>query len=853
MAADMLHDYVGLGPMALDDEFMVGNQREVVRAMLGRITAAERALSDSIHLPDQLRRDFAPHHVITIVGNRGIGKTSVLMTIAKAVRKEIQTALVLDIIHPDRLSALLPVSGVVVHSIEKALKREEPDLAKELFQEDSLRFRDPSWTLDTMRTYDVIARETISVEEWNSRLYELLSSPADAVSTFHAWIERLLERANKTLLVVLIDDADIAIEKAEEVIDTLRTYLTSPQIVTILAVDLPSLERRLRNNRLDKLPKLPEFREQSENSGSGYLFGMTGMAFHSAEAKAEYDYVLNLLTKVLPPAARYHLSGLSERDRLHRPFRIPGRAEDRSVLDVLRSVYTRVEQSDEGNMAELIEVHPEIFSDNLRQFANQYVMVSDSCARYVAESANMSDADRARMLDLYEHTIGSESALASDQLSTSGIRLSPIRDAENLLHSMFCMDVLRPFLNSGEFAAAMEVARSEYSIEIDRLDTIQELVTFILLRTAVTGTENYRLTYSLATRPIDASSGTGLVGLCIDWALADGVRLENIIETLAIQVAGLAYRPVPIPKQLAKCFTRAPISSFDTNITTVDAAFEERIGSHAIVTVDRDRLAPAYITDSAGLGRYHHRVMQYHRMRQYDDHAQDFVQALDGMEEKDVQPKDIQAAFYRCVGLLSIQACYHIDALVLELGFDGDVQQFAREDPSYFHGDAKLPWTLVEVRGILDTLLLFMTRKREQLPDYRKLLGVCYLADLPMRAVLGAVSGPEARSKRDALLHSIAELLDTLSETGLVTGRERGKLDVGRIVSDPAGEACAIWEALNYGFSSLDWMRRWSAVAQLIATLQEAQFQDTWQSRSEPPELWKTWASRVVKTRGWRK
>ena len=75
------HAYIGLGPMPLEEKYMVANQKSVIDDVVKQIGLTCEALANRKNLPED-NQNFAPHHVISIIGGRGTGKTSVVTTIA---------------------------------------------------------------------------------------------------------------------------------------------------------------------------------------------------------------------------------------------------------------------------------------------------------------------------------------------------------------------------------------------------------------------------------------------------------------------------------------------------------------------------------------------------------------------------------------------------------------------------------------------------------------------------------------------------------------------------------------------------------------------------------------------------
>ncbi len=829
--------YVGLGPMPLPHEFLVANQKETIDKIYDRVSAACEVVSEyGFKLPEE----FYPSHVISIVGGRGTGKTSVLLTALREIRDRLDEALTIDIIRPDAMSRFFPIIAAIVYGIEQSL---EPEAAKAISKDKTLRLRQPAWALDVSETYRVISRDSVDTSEWTERLFDLLAPPLDKVSEFQTWLMKILQISKKKILVVPIDDADVSIEKAEEVINTLRTYLASPMVVAILAIDIPSLERRIRNQRLAELPPVPELREK-EAKQIGYIWGMSPQAFQSLEAQHEQEYVENLMTKVMPPAARCYLADPSSSERLYKPFFIPGRGPPKSLLTILEEADSRAPPGSGVDLAPLIEKHPEILSSNLRFFINQLLMIKDTCAEYIAQVSSLSTKEKEHLMDQFRsekiHLVLPEADRTGDKMP-----IPPIQTADQMLRSEFQMNILRSFLTSGDFVPILTYIRNERGIGMETFTTMQELVSFVLKMVGVAGTSvrNFTFRYQVGRRRIESSESNAIFDLCLDWALASGVPSENIADTINFNY-WIAFQPVPIPNQLAGLLSQALLSSFEPHLKLIEGSLRgtDFVGPQVVVPADRDRLAPVFVNDCKGMGRYQY--LATGAPERYREDALSFVKKINDMKKKDVRQDDIRSAFYRLLGLISIQSCYILNSLIIELLYDGDVRQYYITRRFRFTGNSNYSWILTYFRGLLEDLNETLNRKDTSLAS--KTIALSFVADLPIRILLACETGPKASQMRDELVQSIKNLLDQLSRIRLVNGRILGTLSPGKLNPIPSGEARDVFDDMSRDYPSLDWNRRWKALSSLFEILEEASFEKFWDSSSQPPKLWKEWADKVI-------
>jgi len=831
MATNPNLSYIGLGPMLLESEQMIANQREVIDLVVGRVSVACKVLLERSGLPQDAIRNFEPHHVITIAGGRGTGKTSVLMSAIREISTTVREALVLDIIHPDQIgNKLLPMPSLIVSFIEKSLEAQVPKLAQRLEHDETLRLRHLGWTLNIDETFHVVSRDSLNTAEWNEKIFNLFARAIDPASLFHKWIDTVLPLAARELVVVPIDDADIAIDKAEEIVDTLRTYLASPRVITVLAIDIPSLERRIRNKRLAALPPVPEFK--GDGPSPSFLFGLTPSAFQSSEAKAEHEYVESLLTKVLPQAARCYLAGLSDWERLNRPFRMPGQKAAVSLVQILESAEGGANQLQFGvTMAEVVREHPEIFSDNIRRYANQYLMLQDACTRYKMETRT---EELAIPLADTSHALGQSLGRAGQV--NERLQLRPVRTKGELLRSRFHMDIVRSFLASSEFGPLLDYTHRNFGIDLEHFETMHEFVQFVLLRGSVNETSDSKIRYNIGGRILDSDATSGLVDLCIDWALGNGVTMEDVLDKLNLSLSDLSFRPVPIPRSLAIHFTSRTISMIDPLLKVVEGTSQNYIGPRVIIPADSSHLVPSFVNNSNALGRYIHRVINEVRVRRVESDALSYIK--DQNEKRHGKGRDLRAATLRLFGLLTLQTCFHIESLLCETLYGGSLARETNESPFRFRGNADFAWIVVEFRGLLTSIRQIL--ESDQIDDAKRALALAYLGDLPLRVALGAMASPTADEEREEVLLHIGKFLDRLTEGGLLFGRRRGSLAVGRIRQSPG-------QRPSEQFPGLTWTTRLEALSRLILSLKEAKFVGHWEGRSEPPPIWSAIASRIVR------
>lgn len=182
------------------------------------------------------------HNTITLSGTRGSGKTSFLYSLLKKIETE-ENILTLKIVDPTLmeekghifLNLVARIKEIIDENIDSNIKPncEELDkwnsclnnLAAGLPMLDGINGGvDPSdWNDTTFVMRDGLRRVT------GANNLELF---------FHKYVKLSLELLNKKYLFIAFDDVDTDFAKGWPVLETLRKYLTSPQILTFLSGDL---------------------------------------------------------------------------------------------------------------------------------------------------------------------------------------------------------------------------------------------------------------------------------------------------------------------------------------------------------------------------------------------------------------------------------------------------------------------------------------------------------------------------------------------------------------------------------------------------------------------------------------
>jgi len=253
---------------------------------------------------------FHQHNTIAILGPRGVGKTSFLLSLPdyinkknKCLRKKIEWLPILD---PTRLEQNEAFLVIVVANILKQIKegQNRGGLSQQIRGKLEILSRD----------FTVLAPRQVQEEKWKDLLgdptsfaYELLNQAHSGISlahSFHDFLGECLTETHKKVFVQPIDDVDSAIDQGWPILETLRRYLATPYLITILSGDISLYQALVRKRQTENLKSLIELRKIIENEPT----------IRSQTIKI-IDQVTRLtdqyLVKVIPPHLRVRLTPLS--------------------------------------------------------------------------------------------------------------------------------------------------------------------------------------------------------------------------------------------------------------------------------------------------------------------------------------------------------------------------------------------------------------------------------------------------------------------------------------------------------------------------------------------------------------
>nr|WP_314478847.1 AAA family ATPase [uncultured Porphyromonas sp.] len=243
---------------------------------------------------------------ITILGSRGSGKTSFMKSLMEIYkRKGVQ---LIELIDPTLIEEKGHPFLIILSELDKLVrsKLEEEDASRTKYGAS----REVSWEkalkklAEGLPSLDPIGN---NYTQWEDAEYVMekglrrVSSARTLAESFHELLREALEILKKDAFLIALDDIDIDFLKGWPILETLRRYLQTPLLITLLSGDLRLYSKAIRKQQWKNFGKaLLKNEAEALNRISDYDTLVTDM---------EGQY----LQKVLPSVYRIHLGSLQEK------------------------------------------------------------------------------------------------------------------------------------------------------------------------------------------------------------------------------------------------------------------------------------------------------------------------------------------------------------------------------------------------------------------------------------------------------------------------------------------------------------------------------------------------------------
>lgn len=215
-------------------------------------------------LKEASQKNTEVHHTIPIFGERGSGKTSFLKSVRTyySDHADAHNVCVLGMIDPTMIEEKGHVFLLVVSLINKRV-REELDC-------DSANVNKKAFLADWECALNKLAKgipsldkvgETYENSTWADDTYimrrglDSVNSAFELSAHFSECVERALKILGKEAFLLAFDDIDVDFRKGWPVLETIRKYLSTPRIITLLSGDLHLYSTNVRKQQWNNFGK----------------------------------------------------------------------------------------------------------------------------------------------------------------------------------------------------------------------------------------------------------------------------------------------------------------------------------------------------------------------------------------------------------------------------------------------------------------------------------------------------------------------------------------------------------------------------------------------------------------------
>ena len=279
-----------------------------------------------------------PHHVCTIDGARGSGKTYTLLSLENVIQglsdswgsadefnpwqsvldryigqsklgalnhlKRIsphkELAQVLSIIFPGDMEGRESLMEAIFASMMGKLEAttqdsKNQDKAKALC--DKLRIEvAQGWYFSKSFGHDSIVRDSIDYTDYIQKLEAETRKAAKRIDAWRSFITEYLDVSNVAMLAIMVDDSDVRPELTSDILHSIRMFLNHPRLLTVLAGNIRSMRSILVHQAVRPLGQSMRALAKRDSQ--------TANDWRRTERKAVEDY----LEKILPLAHRFFIS-----------------------------------------------------------------------------------------------------------------------------------------------------------------------------------------------------------------------------------------------------------------------------------------------------------------------------------------------------------------------------------------------------------------------------------------------------------------------------------------------------------------------------------------------------------------
>lgn len=396
---------------------------------------------------------------ISILGSRGSGKTSFLLSLlkfykAKEDNNHNMVVEVLDIIDPTLIEEkghiFLTIISLIQDSVCKKIEfnecsPNESDYCKKKEWEIMLRK-----LADGLPSIDGVGLGMNDTNWQDSefimgRGLKSVKSATNLEKNFNELVDCALKTLEKKAFIITLDDIDVDFRKGWPVLETIRKYLTSPQIIVLLSGDLKLYSKAIRKQQWKNFGKALLKNEAESFNPEDTIAQSKKRAYNDLVTEMEGQY----LQKIIKPENRIQLTTLYEKITLYK-----------QVIKLKGTIFENIEvKSFYINILSMFGIRNEYQAEAYTSFLlnlpirTQIQFLEEFEGLNISENTNVTDAF---LSDLYEEEVDVQLAtnmpkmlnvvilklLLKERCLAEAYQLQPTSDNQSLNSSLTALSFL---------------------------------------------------------------------------------------------------------------------------------------------------------------------------------------------------------------------------------------------------------------------------------------------------------------------------------------------------------------------------------------------------------------------------
>lgn len=349
-------DMIGSGKLSKDNlpqdrlDILNGIRSQIQRFRENAYEAEKEFINNN---KDRVKDKERPNNVISILGGRGSGKTSVALTINNELEKK--SDFMLDIIDPSKFNVEDNALGWIIYSFEDYIDKWKKSNCQNDDYCDGKNENDLAKKYSKLKENYIYSRkfyrENLSTlidgrYEYDKTNQLITIADRKLENSFREFIEEFCRvkrnsckkndnEVDEPLIFITFDDVDLCPEKGPEILDLILNYLSHPNIVCLVLGDYATFSEALVIDLWKKSNIPVQLSKDTMANNNNTLF-------NGIVRRAD-----DILGKVLPYNYRFELNDLSLIDRLSfTPF---GKGDMPKLYELLDKInISKVENNKEG-------------------------------------------------------------------------------------------------------------------------------------------------------------------------------------------------------------------------------------------------------------------------------------------------------------------------------------------------------------------------------------------------------------------------------------------------------------------------------------------------------------------------